>query len=75
MSWVNVQTTDRKYELYLWMEEQYGKGHERICIDGKRTASCKCTGCCMFEVHPGFLTAKLQERHKCMENDCISFMV
>ena len=74
MSWVSICTTEKRYELYHWMEEQYGKGHERLCIDGKKTASCKCMGCCMYGNHPGFLTEKLLEQHQCMENDCIHYL-
>jgi len=74
MSWVSIRTTNNKYELYAYMEQQYGRGHERVCIDGKRTASCKCTGCCMYDVHPGFLTEMLRDLHRCEENNCIHYL-
>ena len=74
MSWVSVQTVENRYELYLWMEQQYGRRHERQCIDKKWTASSKCKGCCLHDFHPGFLTGEMIEQRHCEENDCIHYL-
>lgn len=44
--------------------------HNRKCIDGSLTGSCKCVGYCTFEEHSGFLTKKIRRQHHCLENNC-----
>lgn len=74
MSWITAGTLKNQYELYAQMEAQYGRHHERFCIDGKRTASCKCKGFCMYDVHPGFITESLQTKKKCVEKNCRHYL-
>lgn len=74
MSWIYAAREGSRYELYMEMEERYGRGHERRCINRKYTASCKCTGFCLYEKHPGFLTRVLMEEHRCCERDCLYFL-
>ncbi len=58
------------YEEYQKMEEQYGKGYNRTCIDGRITGCGKCVGFCGYEGHPGFLTATQRISHNCIGKEC-----
>ncbi len=57
-------------EEYQSMEERYGIGHNRKCIDGKITGCCKCVGFCKYAGHPGFLTESQRSAHNCIGNGC-----
>ena len=74
MSWIQAGKDGSRYELYAEMEERYGRGHDRKCINKKYTASCKCIGYCMYEWHPGFVTHELMKKHNCLERDCKHFL-
>ena len=74
MSWVYSVREGNRYELYEKMESRFGRGHERKCINGKYTASSKCTGCCLYDGHPGFVTDKLMKEHQCQERDCLHYL-
>ena len=58
------------YEEYQKMEERYGEGYNRRCIDGKITGCGKCVGYCKYAGHPGFLTDQQRSEHNCIGNDC-----
>ena len=74
MNWVYTIKEGNRYELYIEMEDRFGRGHDRRCIDREYTASSKCIGCCLYERHPGFLTEKLMAEHCCLEQDCKYFL-
>lgn len=46
----------------------------RRCIDGRITGKGKCVGYCLYEEHPGYLTAKLRSRHECEARQCRHFL-
>lgn len=74
MSWICAETIENRYELYEKLKSRFGRGHDLKCIDGKYTASCKCTGFCTFEIHEGFISHKLMEEHHCKDRDCRHFL-
>ena len=43
------------------------------CIDNTFTDLTNCSGYCMYEVHPGYLTKKLIAEHSCHEKECKFF--
>ncbi len=65
-----VITFTSTYDEYRKMEERYGEGHNRKCIDGKITGCGKCVGYCKYAGHPGFLTEQQRSDHNCIAHDC-----
>ena len=74
MNWISAGTTECRFELYERLKSRFGRGHDLKFIDGKYTASCKCTGFCTFEKHEGFISQKLMEKHNCKARDCRHFL-
>ncbi len=62
------------YEEYQKMEEKYGQGHNRKCIDKKITGCGKCVGYCKYAGHPGFLTESLRASHDCITKGCMYYL-
>ncbi len=71
INWIYAAREDSRYEMYKEMEKRYSRGHERRCINRKYTASCKCTGFCLYEKRPCFMTRELIEEHRCCEQGCL----
>jgi len=58
------------YEEYQKLEEVYGNGRNRRCINGRSTGCGKCVGFCKYSGHPGFLTEDQRSAHHCIEKGC-----
>lgn len=72
-----VLLTDRVYdnnESYEDLEEKYGIGHNRICINSCVTGCGNCVGYCRYQGHPGFLTESLRSEHQCLNKDCAYYV-
>ena len=74
MSWIYAGERKNRYELYEGLKRRYGRGNDLKCMNGKYSASCKCTGFCTYEKHIGFITDKLMEEHCCEDRDCRHFL-
>jgi hypothetical protein len=68
---MNTNVTAIDYQSY---DSRHKSAHSRKCIDGTITGSSKCVGYCEYECHPGFLTEKLREKHRCLEKKCIYYI-
>ena len=47
--------------------------HQVVRIDGVLTATSKCTGYCSNNLHKGYLTKQLMQKHNCIGNECSCF--
>ncbi|MBR3431358.1 MAG: hypothetical protein IKG87_14795 [Clostridia bacterium] len=74
MNRIHVGRNGTRFELYSQMEERYGRGHQRITIRRKVTASSKCRGFCFYDYHPGFLTDQEMANRHCEERNCEYFL-
>lgn len=59
--------------LYRDVEQQTMQNHNLRCIDGSLHSCSKCTGLCSYSGHPGFLTAKLEAQHDCLNKNCCHY--
>lgn len=59
---------------YTYFDSKAPSVHRRRCINGQITGSGNCVGYCMFREHPGFLTNRLRQQHKCIANGCIYYL-
>ena len=63
--------------IWIWSYQGFDRdegNHTRKCIDGTTTGSNKCVGYCRYDVHPGFLTAKLRKAHACVQKRCVYYL-
>lgn len=67
-------TRAERYGEYQKMEERYGQGHNRVCIDRKVTSCGKCVGYCKYVGHPGFLTENHRLDHNCIGKGCAYYI-
>ncbi len=58
------------FEYYI---DEPDKQHEKRCIDNTITCRSKCTGYCANNMHPGYLTKSLMNRHMCIEKECVNY--
>lgn len=59
---------------YSEYEKRCGESHNRKCIDGTITGCGKCVAFCRYWQHPGYLTDKLRNEHKCVEKGCFYYI-
>ncbi len=67
---MKINTYVSAYEEYQKLEERYGDGYNRKCIDGRITGCGKCVGFCKYAGHSGFLTERHRLTHQCVEKGC-----
>ena len=56
--------------LYTEVKSKTISNYNLRCIDGTIHGCGKCVGYCAYEGHIGFLTAKMQAEHQCLEKGC-----
>lgn len=56
--------------LYREVEQKTVRNFNLRCIDGSLHGCGRCVGYCAYDGHAGFLTAELQDKHRCIEKGC-----
>lgn len=65
---IQVYVPEGKVPIKLKDIERHN--HQVVRIDGICTGASKCSGYCSNNLHKGYLTEQLMQKHNCIENEC-----
>ncbi len=65
---------DRRMTEFDRFDRSRGPNHTARTIDGKTVGISKCVAFCTCDLHPGYVTHELRQRHDCLGKSCFYYV-